>query len=931
MISKYCMRVTLKTIEESIAPLGGRASYGKDFIFELLTAYGRSAGNITRLKNGSLNVAEDKERDVVQKNIVFFRPVTNEENLYAVIDTLKSDQAVVRYSTRFVIVTDYKQLLAIDTKTNETLDLPIREIDKYFTFFLPWAGMEKAQYVGENHADIKAAYKMSKLFDEIVSFNHHTSDANYYHGLNVFFSRLLFCFFAEDTEIFEKGQFTRGIESHTQSDGSDLAEYLDELFFALDAEDKDGYPAHIGAFPYVNGGLFHADHESPKFNAKARQLLVEGGSLDWSDINPDIFGSMIQAVVNPGQRAGLGMHYTSVPNIMKTIEPLFLDELKEEFNKHYDDKNKLERLLSRIGSIKVFDPACGSGNFLVIAYKELRKLEHALLQRIDELSVHHARLEMFSRINIENFYGIEIDDFAHEVAILSLWLAKHQMNLEFKQKFGAAIPLIPLRESGNIVHGNAARLDWNKICPNEPRVSRNTRLEQSKLIADDHEQAQLIDVDTKEWSEIYLISNPPYLGSSLQKKSQKDDMKQVLGDFSSWKNLDYIAIWFRKGADYIRNTGAALAFVSTNSVTQGEQVSMLWPEILIKIEIGYAYRSFKWANSAKNSAGVTVAIISLRNIANGDKYIYENGLRNTAQNINAYLLDAPDTYFYRRREQISGLPECVMGNKPTDGGNLILDATEYQALLSEHPEASKFLKKFTGAGDYVNGSTRYCLWIDDNEVDEAIKIRPIAERLKKVSDFRAGRTDTPSTVEYAKYPHRFRQRSHKNSQFIIVPSVTSERREYIPIGYQDNNTIASNAANVIYDAPLWVFGIISSKMHMAWVRVVAGQLETRIRYSSAIVYNNFPVPALSTAEKQSLETKVYDVLDVRERHSEQTLAELYDPDKMPEDLRISHNELDKVVDSIYRKKPFANDEERLAHLFEFYEQLKAKEKDTILS
>jgi len=911
--------MTIKDVENRTKKLGGKSSYDKMFIFDLLGAYGRSPSNITRLKNGSLNVAEDPAVDVAQKNIVFFRPVTNGANLYGVIDNLKSDQTVVRYNTRFVIVTDYKQLLAIDTKTNETLDVSIIEIDKHFAFFLPWAGMEKAQFVGENYADIKAAYKMSKLFDEIVSYNHHVGNAEYYHGLNVFFCRLLFCFFAEDTEIFSKGQFTGGIESHTQSNGSDLAGYLDELFFALDAEDKEGYPSHIAAFPYVNGGLFHSEHKSPKFNEEARKLLIECGKLIWSDINPDIFGSMIQAVVNPGQRAGLGMHYTSVPNILKTIEPLFLNELRGELDKSFDDENRLEKLLQRISNIKVFDPACGSGNFLVIAYKELRRLEHAILQRQGELGAYNASL--LSHINIENFYGIEIDDFAHEVAILSLWLAKHQMNSEFKKKFGVEIPLIPLKESGNIIHGNAARLDWSKICPNEPSLSSKIRLQQGKLIADEQEQAQLLDVDTREWNEIYLISNPPYLGSSLQKKNHKDDMKHVLGGFRSWKNLDYIAIWFKKGADYIRGTRAKLAFVATNSMTQGEQVSMLWPEILTRIEIGYAYRSFKWANSAKNSAGVTVVIISLRNSNRVEKFIFENGLKKTAKHINAYLLDAPDLYFYRRREQISGLPDCIRGSQPTDGGNLILDPIEYGELVSKYPQATKFIKKFMGAGDYIKGITRYCLWIKDSEVDDAVKIRPIAERLKKVAEFREGRKDTPSTVEYAKYPNRFRQRAYKQAASIIVPSVSSERRDYIPIGFIDENTIISNLANAIYGAEPYVFGLICSKMHTIWLRNVGGYLGTSFRYSPAIVYNNFPVPGLIPSQIDSIGEKVFGVLDAREHHSELTLADLYDPGKMPDDLRAAHIVLDEEIDSIYRKKPFENDEDRLSHLFELYEHM----------
>jgi type II restriction/modification system DNA methylase subunit YeeA len=583
------MAINLKEIEEKIKPLGGQPNYDKGFIFDLLTAFGRSSGNITRLRNGQLNIANDKSTEVAQKNIVYFKPTR--DNLYSVIDDLKNDSTVVRYNTRFVIVTDYEKFLSIDTKTNETLDIPIKDINKHFAFFLPWAGMEKAQFVGENHADVKAAEKMAKLFDEIVACNE-VGDAAYYHSLNVFFTRLLFCFFAEDTDIFNKSQFTDAIGTFTQLDGSDLQHFLRDLFASLDDEDKSGYPAYLAAFPYVNGHLFGTVTQVPQFSKKARELLIEcGGRLDWSDINPDIFGSMIQAVVNPGQRAGLGMHYTSVPNIMKTIEPLFLKDLRDDLNSNFNDSNKLEKLLQRISAIKIFDPACGSGNFLVIAYKELRKLEHVILERQEQFGDKTTKL--FSRVNIENFFGIEIDDFAHEVAVLSLWLAKHQMNIEFREKFGVDIPLIPLKESGNIVLNNSARIDWNKVCKNNG-------------------------ID-----EIYLIGNPPYLGSSLQDPIQKKDMTTNLSGFQNYKNLDYVAIWFKAGVDYIRNSNAQISFVSTNSICQGEQVALLWPYILSKgLEIGYAYTSFKWSNGARNNAGVTCVIINLRNKIKKPKYIH---------------------------------------------------------------------------------------------------------------------------------------------------------------------------------------------------------------------------------------------------------------------------------------------------------------------
>ena len=571
------MKLNLKAVEERVAPLGGRPSYDREFIFELLLAYGRSQGNVTRLRKGSLNVADDPATEVAQKNVVYFKETTGDP--LAVIDELRTAPAVVRYRPRFVIVTDYSELLAVDTKTGENLMVPIAEIDHHFTFFLPWAGMEKAQYVAEAHADVKAAERMGKLFDELLAANPQIlGDPFGRHSLNVFFTRLLFCFFAEDTGIFGENQFTNAVGSHTQTDGSDVADFLTDLFEALDTPHAGDKRQHLRAFPHVNGRLFMvaAKHTVPRFTKKARDLLIESGTLIWREINPDIFGSMFQAIVTPGKRSDLGQHYTSVPNILKTIEPLFLNELKDEFDAAYDSRRKLEALLERISAIKVFDPACGSGNFLVIAYKELRRLEHAILERLAEIDVKHQVLYAESKISIENFFGIELDDFAVEVAILSLWIAKHQMNAEFKEKFNLSIPLIPLKETGQIREGNAARVDWESVCPNEGD------------------------------EEIYLIGNPPYKGGKSQNKEMKSDYPFVFGSRPYSKDLDYIALWFVKGADYIEGTQAELAFVTTNSVTQGEHVGLMFPMIFAKgIEIGYAYTSFKWENNAKRNAGVT--------------------------------------------------------------------------------------------------------------------------------------------------------------------------------------------------------------------------------------------------------------------------------------------------------------------------------------
>lgn len=892
------MRLNLKSVEEHVRPLGGRESYGREFIFDLMAAYGRSKGNITRLRNGSLNVADDPETEVAQKNVVYFKPTTGD--LYATIDELRTSPTVVRFATRFVIVTDYTELLAVDTKTNETLAIPIAEIDAHFTFFLPWAGMEKAQYVAEAHADVKAAERMAKLFDELLAINPDlNATETSRHALNVFFTRLLFCYFAEDTGVFKEGQFTSAVEAYTQRDGSDVDQFLNDLFLALDTADTAQKPSYLADFDYVNGRLFAADqrHTVPKFNKKSRDALVELGKLRWEEINPDIFGSMFQAVVAPGQRSDLGQHYTSVPNILKTIDPLFMDELKEQFNKHFNSIPKLKDLRRRISEIKIFDPACGSGNFLVIAYKELRKLEHAILERIGELSGSGTQQELLgSWINIENFYGIEIDPFAAEVAILSMWIAKHQMNVEFREKFGIELSLIPLKEAGQVHQGNATRVDWNSVCANNGT------------------------------DEIYLISNPPYAGARKQNRDQKADFPFVFGSRSYSKNLDYIALWFFKGADYIVNSNAELSFVTTNSVSQGEHVGLMFPIIFeMGLEIGYAYTSFKWENNAKHNAGVTVAVINLRNPRTGSKHLYSDDIRIEAQNINGYLVDAPNQFVSRRTKPVSPLlPMMVKGNQPTDDGALTLTAVEQEVLLEEAPESARFIRKFIGSKEFIQGIDRWCIWVSPEDLHQALEIPQLAERFEHVAAVRSKSTKVP-TQKKASIPWRFDEVRHQESLTLVVPSVSSEGRDYIPSGFVTNQTIVSNLAFAIYDAHPWVFSIIISRMHMVWMRAVAGRMKEDPRYSNSIVYNNFPVPSLSEQAKERLTEAAFRMLDVREYHSEKTLAELYGPEKMPGDLREAHQELDDLVDRIYKKSGFELDEDRLSYLFRLYEEMTAKE------
>jgi len=886
------VKLNLKAVQQRVAPLGARQSYDREFIFELLLAYGRSQGNVTRLRTGSLNVADDPVTEVAQKNVVYFKETTGDP--LAVIDDLRTAPAVVRYRPRFVIVTDYSELLAVDTKTGENLMVPIADVDQHFTFFLPWAGMEKAQYVAEAHADVKAAERMGKLFDELLAADPEIlGDPFGRHSLNVFFTRLLFCFFAEDTGIFGENQFTNAVGSHTQADGSDVADFLTDLFEALDTPHAGDKPQHLREFPYVNGRLFTmaAKHTVPKFTKRARDLLIESGTLIWREINPDIFGSMFQAIVTPGKRSDLGQHYTSVPNILKTIEPLFLNGLKDEFDAAYDSRRKLEALLERISEIKVFDPACGSGNFLVIAYKELRRLEHALLERLAEIDVNHQVLYADSKINIESFYGIEIDDFAVEVAILSLWIAKHQMNAEFKEKFNLSIPLIPLKETGQIREGNAIVLDWSTVCPNDGM------------------------------SEIYVLGNPPYLGSRNQKAEHKRDLATVT---SKYKSLDYVSAWVIKGAEYIRGTSAEMALVTTNSITQGEQVALLWPDVLDDdLEIGYAYTSFSWSNRARSGAGVTCVVFSVRAASSRAKFIFTDEIQHNAKRINPYLADGPDIWLGRRSTPLCPeLPRLGYGSMPNDGGNLIMSDAEKDALLAARPQAATYIRGYCGADEFIKGKTRWCLVVPDDEVPRARLIPEISARLDGVRAHRLKSTEK-STQALADSPNKFYYFAHKDTESILVPSISSERRTYVPIGYVGPNIVGSNKALVMYDTEFWAFALLTSVMHMAWMRAISGRLESSYQYSNTIVYNNFPVPPLSDELREQLTVAALRVLDVREYHCERTLAELYDPDLMPADLRAAHSEVDALVDSIYSKSGYETDEQRLSDLFTMYEAMTA--------
>jgi type II restriction/modification system DNA methylase subunit YeeA len=872
----------------------------EEFVFDLLVAYGISKTSVTRLKKGDYNLSK-VDGELLYKKKIFYK-VEASDKLLSSIEEVAKEERILKQQPRFAILTDFKQLVAKDLKLGKNLDIQLKELPNYFDFFLPLAGSEVYNASNNNEADRNASYKMASLYDLLIDENPKIYNSKEsIHHLNIFLSRLLFCFFAEDTEIFEQDSiFTNTLAQHTAENGKDTHAFLDELFDRLDSEKGLGYPDFLAKFPYVNGGLFGQKINSPLFTAKARKTLIELGELQWKDINPDIFGSMIQAVVIPEYRSDLGMHYTSVENILKLIKPLFLDELYEAYE-NATTVNHLRTLIKRISKIKFFDPACGSGNFLIITYKEIRLLEINILEKITDLEGSAPTIK-FTDIQLSQFYGIEIDDFAHEMAILSLWLAEHQMNKVFEERlfdYGKSKPILPLKEAGQIKQGNATRRDWNEVCP----------------ISSTHE--------------VYVIGNPPYLGARLQDAEQKKDMDFVFNKLKKYRDLDYINCWIYKGAEYISGLNAKCAFVTTNSICQGQQVPLIWPHIISKgIEIDFAHQSFKWTNNAKGNAGVTVIIVGLRNISNEPKYLFTDNFRKSAKNINPYLLDGSNTVVSARSKPLSNFPEMKFGNMPNDGGGLIFTEEEYNQLVKQFPKAKSYMRLLLGSAEFIRGNKRYCLWIEDEQLNEAIKIPEIVKRIEKTELHRLNSKDT-GTNRLGQRSHQFRDRNTAKENQLIIPRVSSETRDYIPCGYLDSDSVISDSALAIYDAEPYMFAIINSRMHMVWVRNVGGKLETRIRYSKDICYNTFPFPDITNKQKENLNLYVFTILDERAKHPSKTMAQLYNPATMPKGLLQAHQELDTAIEQCYRLQPFKNDTERLEYLFKLYEEM--LQKDTLFA
>ena len=885
--------------------------------YQLLYSFGKSERDIERFKEGK-GVLKTFDGLLI-KGLFCYQPVSMFD-LTEQLEQLKTNPQIIKAAPKIVAVSDGKTILAYDLREKDTYENQLERLPSDFAFFYPLMDVERVHYVEESPADVKAAEKLAKLHDELRSYNEFRSDDDL-HDLNIFISRLLFCFFAEDTGIFEDNLFTSSIQRYTKEDGSDLSQYLDESFNVMDLSLRHSdIPSIVKQFPYVNGGLFSKHIQIPKMGAKARRIIIECGELDWKDINPDIFGSMIQAVVNPEVRANQGMHYTSVPNIMKVINPLFLDELRKsynELNEFYEQKKQLhaigaltkrqfydelkpvikkgDALLKRMSRMKFFDPACGSGNFLIITYKCLRFLEMDILALQRKCTPEGELLFVDnSVISLSQFYGIELLDFPHEVAMLSLWLAEHQMNTKLNENFGVNTKALPLKNITQIVCGNACRLDWNEVCPHTPE------------------------------EEVFIFGNPPYLGSSKLEDEQKEDRTIAIGEYPNYKKIDYIGIWFIKGAKYIKGSIAKCAFVSTNSICQGEMVEPLWtPIIELDIVIDYAYTSFRWNNNAKHNAAVTCVIIGLTNPDKKVRLLYTDDKKREVKNITPYLTEGETLIVSKHLHPISEIPEIIRGCMPYDGGNLLMESQEKDALLADYPQANQYIKKIYSAADYIKGLVRYCLWISDTQKSKAEAIPPIKERLKKTAEMRLSSPDEGAR-KLAQSPHQFREFNACDETTLIIPSTSSSNRKYIPMGYADNNTIVTNAMYMIYNAPTFLLGIISSSMNMVWMKTIGGKLKTDYRYTN-LCYNSFPFPKISDEKKKEIEEAAEEVLITREYYPEKTLAELYDPDKMPQDLREAHAKLDDIVESCYPGHPFASDEARLECLFKLYEKMTANQ------
>lgn len=910
-------------IEAALSDLSLEPFNAAEFPFQFLAAFGNKETALKRLRTGNNN-ASDLSGGILLRNNIHLA-TCEKGKVGETLQALRLSPATPKAKAKFILATDGETLEAEELITGETVTCDYTDFPNHFGLFLPLAGISTIKEIKDNPIDVRATSRLNKLYVELLQENPEWAKAERRADMNHFMARLIFCFFAEDTGIFTRnGLFSQTVEQMSERDGSNTHEVLEAVFRAMNIKTDDRadaqprLPNWAGVFPYVNGGLFSGSTEVPRFTRIARTYLSHASNLNWKEINPDIFGSMIQAVADDEERGSLGMHYTSVPNILKVLNPLFLDDLRTQLEACGDNKAKLLNLRKRMARIRVFDPACGSGNFLVIAYKQMREIEAEINRRRGE---EHLR----SEIPLTNFRGIELRDFPAEIARLALIIAEFQCDVLYRGQQDALAEFLPLDAENWIVSGNALRLDWLSICP-----PTGTGV---KVVSDDLFNTPLdqkeIDFEN-EGGETYICGNPPYLGSKWQSDIQKDDLDSVCqGRIKNWKSLDYVAGWFIKAADYGLKSKSTAAFVATNSICQGQQVSTLWSCIFENgTEIAFAHTSFKWTNLASQNAGVTVVIVGISNHCKKKRFLASLSDADVlsikeVDNINPYLIAGPNVIVEPSSRSLASLPEMVRGNSPTDGGHLLLEKSDITALGLTSTEAKKFIKPFIGSQELISGQSRYCIWIEDSEVESALANPKLREQIEKVKQFRL-KSEKAATVKAAGWPHRFDERKPLPTRPVIcVPVISSESRPYLPTDLLPAGTVVSNKAFMISGDALWPLAIICSKLNLVWVATVCARMRTDYSYTNTLGWNTLPVPLLTEQNNADLTACAEAILLAREAHYPATIADLYAPDKMPENLRVAHERNDEVIERIYIGRRFKNDTERLEKLFELYTKMTA--------
>lgn len=905
-------------IEQAVTDLAAQPFDGAEFPYVFLEAFGTPDAGIRKLRSGDMNKSD--VGGVLQRNHIHILVAPAGEVSQA-MERLRTSERNDRWKVRFLLATDGIEFEAEDLEGDgATVACAFGEFPDHFGFFLPLAGISTVQQIRESSFDIRATSRLNQLYLELLRDNSEWGDEERRHEMNHFMARLVFCFFAEDTNIFNGASlFTSTVEKMSDREGTNTHQVISEIFRAMNVKmehrDAERVPRWADVFPYVNGGLFSGSTDVPHFSRSARIYLLKVGKLDWTKINPDIFGSMIQAVADDEERGALGMHYTSVPNILKVLNPLFLDDLRAQLEAADDNFRQLLNLRKRLAKIRVFDPACGSGNFLVIAYKQMREIEAAINERRGEKG-------RKSEIPLTNFRGIELRDFPAEIARLALIIAEYQCDLLYRGQHEALAEFLPLESQNWIWSGNALRLDWLDICGPS---GKGAVASGDDLFSVPKELPEF----ENEGGETYICGNPPYKGSKWQSDEQKSDMVHAWRKHPKIaKTTDYVAGWFAKFLDYADvEPNAVGAFVATNSVCQGQQATDIWPAAFSrKCEISFAHTSFKWANLASHNAGVTVVIVALKKESSEPKRLFQEDMLKVCSAISPYLVPNNLSYVQKSNDPIGEQSLMLFGNMPRDGGNLFLDADLAFKISSEDAVAKQFIKRFVGSDELINGKLRYCIWIDDENVEAANGSLFIQRRLNAVAENRKA-SDAESTKLFSKQPHRFVQiAGYAKQTVIVVPRVSSENRPYLPVDYLTSDYVIGDRNFALYDAPLWNLALIASRLHWVWIGAVCVRLEMRFSYSNTLGWNTFPVPFLTEKNKSDLTRCAEAILLAREAHFPATIADLYAPETMPQNLREAHERNDEVLERIYIGRRFKNDTERLEKLFDLYTKMTATAK-----